>query len=74
VIYVNGGGYYNTKLLQNIRMLTKMSVKSIEMLGIKPELKEALLFSVLANEFVTGNGFKSNRGKRKVQFGKLSLP
>lgn len=74
VIYLNGGGIYNETLLENIRIQTGLVVNSVNELGINPDYKEALIFSVLANEFLAGKGFYSHRAGTDIQFGKLSLP
>lgn len=74
VIYVNGGGVHNETLIENIKNQTGMTVNSIQELGIDPDYKETLIFSVLTNEFLAGSGFYSHRSGRDIQFGKLSLP
>lgn len=74
VIYVNGGGIYNETLLTTIRELTGLPVHSVKDLGISPNFKEALIFSVLANEFLAGNGCYCRRVGKNIQLGKLSLP
>jgi len=57
--------------------LPKCRFHSSKKLGIDPDAKEAILFSVLANETVAGEGFeyKSTSGKlKKLNLGKISLP
>ncbi len=46
-------------------------------MGVPPDAKEAVLFAVLANESLFGEGFSSPAGHqhaRRFAFGKLSWP
>ena len=77
-VYVSGGGWHNHTLMLNLKKeLPKCRFHSSKKLGIDPDAKEAILFSVLANETVAGEGFeyKSTSGKlKKLNLGKISLP
>ncbi len=77
-IYVSGGGWHNHTLMLNLKKeLPKCRFRSSKKLGVDPDAKEAILFSVLANETVAGEGFeyKSKSGKfKKLTLGKISLP
>lgn len=77
-IYVSGGGWHNHTLMLNLKKeLPNCRFRSTKKLGIDPDAKEAILFSVLANETVVGEGFeyKSKNGKlKKLTLGKISLP
>ncbi|CAN5396953.1 anhydro-N-acetylmuramic acid kinase AnmK [soil metagenome] len=73
-IYVSGGGVYNNTLLKLIgEELPGCDVKSSEQIGIPPDAKEAILFSVFANELVAGEGWLLPSGKR-LTMGKISFP
>jgi anhydro-N-acetylmuramic acid kinase len=76
-IYISGGGYRNLTLLKDLsQYLPKISIKSTSDLGINPDAKEAILFSVLANETVAGAAtiFPKMAGAPAVCFGKISFP
>lgn len=76
-IYVSGGGANNTTLMDWISgLLPDYEVKNFEVLGMNPDAKEAVLFALLANEALNGNGLpvKNRNGKvKKVSFGKISF-
>lgn len=73
-IFVSGGGKHNKILLKNLQVaLPEHSFKNIDDLGINADAKEAVLFAVLANECVAGNGFHFNN-LPNVNFGKISFP
>lgn len=76
-VYVSGGGAHNPYLIQKIReLLPGIPVKNIAEIGLSPDAKEAVLFAVLANEMLAGEGFKMEMTEknRKVNFGKISFP
>lgn len=76
-VYVSGGGAHNPYLMQKIReLLPGIPVKNIAEIGLSPDAKEAVLFAVLANEMLAGEGFKMEMTEknRKVNFGKISFP
>jgi len=77
-VYASGGGIHNGLLIENIRAaLAGKDIHSTEQLGVDPDAKEAVVFAVLANECVAGNGIglgsmASSDGA--VTLGKLSFP
>ncbi len=77
-VYVSGGGLHNPVLLERISdLLDNVEVKSISALGIDPDAKEAVIFAVLANEMLSGEGFSFQAvtgRKERVNFGKISFP
>lgn len=77
-IFVSGGGARNLYLMRQIqKKAPDLEVRNISELGIDPDAKEAVIFAVLANEMLAGNGFnfKMEEGqKQKVNFGKISFP
>ena len=75
VIYSSGGGARNPLMMRRIsELLPELQVRSSDLLGINPDAKEAILFAVLANEMVAGEGFRMGADDQRVQFGKISLP
>lgn len=76
-MYVSGGGYKNPTLLKMLsEYLPNISIESTSALGIDPDAKEAILFSLLANETVAGAAttFPKMAGAPAVCFGKISFP
>lgn len=78
-IYLSGGGANNLFILNEIKKhFNKVPVKKLEAKnGINIDNKEAVLFAVLANEFVSHNpsNITSVTGaKRNCILGKLSIP
>lgn len=72
-LYFSGGGMHNPALRQALAtLLPDLPQRSFADIGFDPDAKEAVLFAVLANEFLVGKGFDWE--KRRVHFGKLSLP
>jgi len=58
-LWVSGGGVHNAFLLQKLAdAFAPVPVRSVAMLGIDPDAKEALAFAVLAHE--TANGVPTN--------------
>lgn len=78
VIYLSGGGMYNGTLVNNIKhQLDGISVKTTHNLNIHPDAKEAVLFAILANECVAGDGLHLENiieGMPEVSMGKVSFP
>jgi len=75
-IYVSGGGLHNPVLMNALSdLLPGYTIDSFESLGCNPDAKEAVIFALLANEMLSGDGFKMGleSGKR-VNFGKISFP
>lgn len=76
-LYASGGGAHNPYIMKRIdEQLPRVEIKDIHELGISADAKEAVLFAVLANEMLAGDGFElETDGKReKVNFGKISFP
>lgn len=77
-IYISGGGAHNKHLVSRIKgHLGKSTIRDFSELGYNPDAKEALIFAVLANEMLAGEGFdfESDEGSvRKLNFGKISFP
>lgn len=76
-IYVSGGGVHNPLLMKNIReALPSMSVSSFSSLGLNPDVKEACLFALLANETIAGSPshVQQINDSPAVCMGKISLP
>ena len=80
-VFASGGGIHNPLLMHFLKeKLHNCSIHSTKELGIGPDVKEAVLFAVLANECVSGNPdiFKTN-GKGlpnmpAICMGKISFP
>ncbi len=75
-IYVSGGGLHNPVLINALsNILSCCNIESFESLGFNPDAKEAVIFAVLANEMLSGDGFQIHpESKKKVNFGKISFP
>ena len=78
MIYSSGGGMHNPLLMQHIKSaLPDADFYTTSELAIHPDAKEAVLFAVLANECICGNGdhlVKNIPGMPVVSMGKISLP
>lgn len=73
-IYISGGGTHNSFLMEILaKELPNYKLFSLEKLGVDSDSKEALLFAVLANEWLYGEGIALN-GMPSLSLGKLSLP
>lgn len=76
--YVSGGGMHNSLLMKNIQeQLPGSEFRSTDELNINPDAKEAVLFAVLANETICGNGVQFGKGRNgipNVSMGKISFP
>lgn len=76
-IYASGGGARNPVLIGRIQeQLPGRDVRNFSELGMDPDAKEAVIFAVLANETLAGEGFpfETVSGNKKVNFGKVSFP
>lgn len=77
-VFVSGGGVHNKVLMWNLKnCMSSAKVTNFSDLGIHPDAKEALLFAVMANEFICGNtfGVTDTFGiTHQVRLGRLSLP
>ncbi|MDZ7721203.1 MAG: anhydro-N-acetylmuramic acid kinase [Balneolaceae bacterium] len=75
-LYVSGGGAHNPYLMKRIdELLPRVEIRTIDELGITADAKEAVLFAVLANEMLAGNGYamETDGKTKKVNFGKISF-
>ena len=76
-IYASGGGAHNPVLMKRLRdLLPGTELMNFSELGVDPDAKEAVIFAVLANEMLAGEGFpmETKSGVKKVKFGKISFP
>ena len=77
-LYISGGGIHNTLLMKHLtENLTFFIIADIKTKGINPDVKEAVLFAILANECVAGNMniFKNiSDSIPAVSMGKISFP
>lgn len=74
-VYVSGGGAHNPLLMSSLKSKVHGTVHMLDVLGVPGDAKEALLFAVLANETLAGEGvdFGSREGIPSVSMGKISL-
>ena len=76
-IYTSGGGMHNPLLISYLKeLLSGISFKKTDTLGINGDAKEAVLFAILANECVAGGTthFGSREGVPSISMGKISFP
>jgi anhydro-N-acetylmuramic acid kinase len=77
-IYASGGGMHNPLMMQHIKAaLPNCEFLTTADLDIEPDAKEAVLFAVLANECICGDGIylkKGNLSIPPVSMGKISFP
>ncbi len=76
-IYVSGGGAHNPVLIKRLsELLPDADLQNFSKLGFDPDAKEGLIFAVLANEMLAGEGFpmETESGVKKINFGKISFP
>jgi anhydro-N-acetylmuramic acid kinase len=77
-IFTSGGGMHNPLLIQHLKeALPNFSFSTTAELNINPDAKEAVLFAVLANETICGDGSylqKGVNGMPAVSMGKISFP
>ncbi len=76
-IFASGGGVHNPLLIATIQnLLPQTCIKSTAELFIDPDAKEAVLFAILANECVAGQGpgiGNPDAGIPSISMGKISL-
>lgn len=74
-IILSGGGAYNDLLLENIQHLLPRNVnlQRSDFYGMQADAKEAILFAILANETLMGEGI-SIGNQKPVCLGKFSFP
>jgi anhydro-N-acetylmuramic acid kinase len=77
-IFASGGGMHNPLLMQQIKDASpNYKFNTTEALQINPDAKEAVLFAVLANECICGDGNymqKNIDGIPAISMGKISFP
>lgn len=77
-IFTSGGGMHNPLLIQHLKeALPGFRFTTTAALDINPDAKEAVLFALLANECICGDGSylqNNNKGMPAVSMGKISLP
>jgi len=77
-IFSSGGGMHNPLLMQHIQQgLPNLIFDTTAALKIHPDAKEAVLFAVLANECICGDGSylqKGIAGMPAIAMGKISFP
>lgn len=73
-IYLSGGGSQNDELVKSLQeRLENYPIALSDELGIHSDAKEAILFALLANETLAGEGLALN-GLPPVRMGKFSFP
>ena len=77
-LYVSGGGVHNQTIMRRLsEVLTNTTVESVDNSGISADAKEAIAFTILANESLHGNAGNlpsaTGASVRKV-LGKFVLP
>ncbi|MDZ7682920.1 MAG: hypothetical protein U5J63_14695 [Fodinibius sp.] len=58
-------------------LLPQCEITNFSEIGFDPDAKEAVLFAVLANEMLAGDGFAMDANdpkSEKINFGKISFP
>lgn len=75
-VYLSGGGMHNPLLVRWLKELLPYEFSTTDVLGIRGDAKEAVLFAVLANECIAGGdaGFGARCGIPSVSMGKVSFP
>ena len=77
-IFYSGGGMHNSLLMQHLQnALPNFNFETTAALAINPDAKEAVLFAILANECVCGDGNylqKGIEGMPAITMGKISFP
>lgn len=75
-VYASGGGAHNPLLMQLIQdKMPHLQLHTTGELGIAGDAKEAVLFAILANEAIAGEGINFGKpGMPAVTMGKISFP
>ncbi|WP_072362615.1 anhydro-N-acetylmuramic acid kinase [Chitinophaga sancti] len=75
-VYMSGGGAHNPLLVGLIKArMPQLKISTTSQLGIAGDAKEAVLFAILANEAVMGEGIQFGKpGMPAVTMGKFSFP
>ena len=76
-VYISGGGVHNKVMMETIQTnLPEIKISTTASISINPDAKEAILFAVLANELVSGDGscfVKGSKNAPNVGMGKVSF-
>ena len=73
-LYASGGGCHNPAIMHALRdNLSFAAIHPFENLGMNPDAKEAIIFAVLANETLRGEGIRFSND-RNLSLGKISFP
>ncbi len=76
-VYISGGGVHNKIMMETIQTnFPKIKISTTASISINPDAKEAILFAVLANELVSGDGSCFGNGSKSapnVGMGKVSF-
>jgi anhydro-N-acetylmuramic acid kinase len=76
-VYISGGGVHNKQMMETIQTnLPQIKISTTASISINPDAKEAILFAVLANELVSGDGSCFGKGSKNapnVGMGKVSF-
>ena len=76
-VYISGGGVHNKLIMQTIKTNSpEIKIDTTEAISINPDAKEAILFALLANELVAGDGSCFGNGSKSapnVGMGKVSF-
>lgn len=75
-VYMSGGGAHNPLLVELIKTrMPHLKINTTSELGIAGDAKEAVLFAILANEAVMGEGINFGKpGMPAITMGKFSFP
>ncbi|MFY7901048.1 MAG: anhydro-N-acetylmuramic acid kinase [Chitinophagaceae bacterium] len=77
-IYASGGGMHNPLLMHQLKVnFPEITFKTTKDLHIQPDAKEAVLFAVLANETLAGEGLSIGKNTIDIPavcMGKISFP
>jgi anhydro-N-acetylmuramic acid kinase len=75
-VYASGGGAHNPLLVALIKeKMPHLEFHTTDELGISGDAKEAVLFAILANEAITGEGINFGKpGIPAITMGKISFP
>jgi len=77
-IFSSGGGMHNPLLMEHLqKAFPHFTFETTDALDVNPDAKEAVLFAILANECICGDGNylqKGIEGMPAVSMGKISFP
>jgi anhydro-N-acetylmuramic acid kinase len=75
-VYASGGGAHNPLLMHLIQQkMPLLQLRTTIELGIAGDAKEAVLFAILANEAIAGEGINFGKpGMPSITMGKISFP